>query len=153
VTKGKRRAFRKLGACIVYSFETPLERTRYRKERIRRGTQERMLSSKNVNCTNDVYLSVIVFPQPAHSCCVEPFLFVSDLLTSIVIVISATAPSATLQANRSVKNILARTHVAARKVSDNNDEGSCRRLPQLFKNRLIAMDGCNKTKLRINEYV
>jgi hypothetical protein len=119
--KGERRAFRKLG--ILYHILLRLDRSItvvIVRERIRNGTQRGMLPSKNVNCTNDVYLSVIVFPQPAHSCCVEPFLFVSDLLTSIVIVISATAPSATLQANRSVKNIpaRARTHVTAGKVSE-----------------------------------
>lgn len=77
------------------------------KEKARDG---RNVFFKNADCTEvcivcmyaAVYLSVIVFPQPAHSCCVEPFLFVSDLLTSIVIVISATAPSKTLKANHIV---------------------------------------------------
>ena len=36
------------------------------------------------------YLSAMVLPHPAHSCCAEPFLLVSDLLTSIVIVILTT---------------------------------------------------------------
>lgn len=60
----------------------------------------------------DVYLSVIIFPQLPHSCCcVEPFLFVSDLLTSIVIVILATAPSGALKVkSKCYKPILSRCY-------------------------------------------